>query len=151
MWQPAGKALDRNDLGSLEPAEVLFEYDGEPLTFVANGPELLLVHSLCVFDRTSRYLVAGVDASILQNLKEGRIDILGALKQPRCWVADVAEDAAVRSIWQVDFSTVPEWVLPQPDVLLRPELDPLRALRFTRDEVGHDEALAVDRGKQSPA
>src|SRR3954469_6029406 len=71
MWEPAGKSLDVNTLGSLKPTEILYEFSGEPLTFVALDPdaEPLLVHNLCVFDRTSRYLVAAIDTRILGELK----------------------------------------------------------------------------------
>ena len=39
MWVPEGRIVERDSLGSLEPGEILYEYDGEPLTFVAMRPE----------------------------------------------------------------------------------------------------------------
>src|SRR5260370_678358 len=103
MWVPAGRKVQSNELGLIEPAEILFEFGSEPLTFVARDPcgDLLLVHSLCVFDRTSRYLVSAVDDRILGDLKSGRLDLRSALRQPRCWVADIQEDAAVSALWRV--------------------------------------------------
>src|SRR5437660_483211 len=110
MWQPIGKAVDRDRLGSLEPTEVLYEFSGEPLTFVAHDPdaELLLVHSLCASERTSRYIVSALDARILRELKGGRIDLVTALRQPRCWLADLADDATIQSLWRIEFGSIPE-------------------------------------------
>ena len=104
MWEPRGKAIDRDSLGSLEPQEVLFEFEGEPLTFVVRDRdgELLLVHSLSVFNRISRYLVSPIDDRILGDLKAGRIDIRTGLRQSRCWVADIREDASVDALWRID-------------------------------------------------
>lgn len=125
MWHPADNPLSCNPLGPLEPTEVLYEHDGEPLTFIAHTPgvEMLLAHSLCAFDRTSRYLVAAVDGQTLAHLKAGELDLLGALRQPRCWVADVAEDASVQTVWRVDHASIPEWLLPRLGVMLNPDLD----------------------------
>ena len=98
MWEPDGKIIDSNAIGSLEPKEPLFEFEGEYLTFVAhdlNG-DLLLVHNLCVSDGISRYLVSPIDARILSDLKAGRLDIYSALRQPRCWIADLVADDSFR-------------------------------------------------------
>src|SRR5207237_9320763 len=87
--------------------------------------DLLLGHRLCVFDRTSRYLVSAVDDRILGDLKAARLDLRNALRQPRCWVADVQEDAAISALWRVDFDSVPEDVLPRAGTMLTPELESL--------------------------
>ena len=146
MWEPVGKTLGQGVLGSLEPTEILYEFSGEPLTFVALDPdaEPLLVHSLCVFDRTSRYLVSAVDARILREVKAGRIDILTALRQPRCWIADIAEDASVKSLWRIDFGSIPERILPKPGAMVSPELDPLLRLRLIGSGVGPGKTSAAD-------
>jgi hypothetical protein len=124
MWVPVGKALDESRLGSLEPTEVLYEFEGEPLTFVARDldGEPLLVHNLCVFERASRYLVSAIDERVLQDLKAGRIDIRAGLRQPRCWIADVREDVSVKSLWRVEFGAVPANSLPRPGAMVNPAL-----------------------------
>ena len=123
MWKPEGDLINQEALGLLKPVEVLYEFECEFLTFVALDPndEPLLVHNLCVFERTSRYLVSAIDPRILHDLKTGRIDILTALRQPRCWIADVAEDAEVKSLWRIDFDAVPADHLPSPGAMLTPE------------------------------
>lgn len=146
MWEPIGKILDQGTLGSLEPTEVLYEFGGEPLTFKALDPdsEPLLVHNLSVFDRTSRYLVSAVNARILLELKTGQIDILTALRQPRCWIADIAEDASIKSLWRIEFETIPERILPRPGAMLSPELDPLFRIRLIGSGVGPGHTSAAD-------
>lgn len=138
MWEPIGKALDHDQLGSLEPSEVLYEFAAEPLTFVAHDPEgePLLVHNLSAWDRVSRYVVSAVDERILGDLKAGRIDIVTALDQPRCWVADVAEDASVKSVRRVDFVSIPSDLLPDPGAMLTPDLEPLFRVRLIGPGLG---------------
>ncbi|MFI5457265.1 MAG: hypothetical protein ACHRXM_17605 [Isosphaerales bacterium] len=146
MWEPEGKLINAHTLGSLEPAEVLFEYEGEPLTFVARDlcDELLLVHSLLVFDRMSRYLVSAVDQRILDHLKSGQLDVRGALRQPRCWVADMAVDGAAAKLWRVEFDSVPESVLPRAGTMLTPQLEPLLRVRLLGNRIGPGKTSATD-------
>ena len=146
MWEPRGKTIDRESLGSLEPREVLFEFEGEPLTFVVRDRdgELLLVHSLSVFNRTSRYLVAPIDDRTLGDLKAGRIDIRTGLMQSRCWVADILEDASVGSLWRVKFESIPDEVLPRSGAMLTAELEPLFRIRLIGQGVGPGKTSAAD-------
>jgi len=146
MWEPEGNRIGQDKLGSLEPREVLYEFEGEPLTFVADDPggEALLLHSLVTFDRTSRYLVSAIDSRILGDLKAGRIDVLSALRQPRCWIADVAEDATIKTVWRIEFALVPEKVLPRPGAMINPDLDPLFRLRLIGSGVGPGRTSAGD-------
>lgn len=146
MWEPEGNKIAEAELGSLEPGEVLFEYEGELLTFVARDMdgEALLLHNVMAFDRATRYVVAAIDARILGDLKAGRIDILTALRQPRCWVADVAEDACVKALWRVEFASIPEEVLPRPGAMVNPDLDPVFRLRLIGSGVGPGKTSAAD-------
>jgi hypothetical protein len=124
MWTPEGRETSAEALPSLAPTEVLFEYE-EPLTFVCpdRDGQWLLAHSLGAEAGTLRYLVAATDERILGDLKAGRVDILGALRQPRCWVADVGPGWAVKRLWIIPFAKVPPDALPRPGVLLTPELE----------------------------
>ena len=146
MWTPGGKTIEPTRLGTLEPSEVLYEFDGEPLTFVAQDPddEPLLVHSLSVFERTSRYLASAIDSRILQDLKTGRIDLLTALRQPRCWIVDLADDASINALWRIDFGAIPERFLPRPGAMLYPALDPLFRVRLIGSGVGPGKTSAAD-------
>jgi hypothetical protein len=146
MWEPEAIRIGNEKLGPLEPRETLYEYDGEPLTFVADDPdgEPLLLHHLSVSDQTSRYAVSAVDSRILKDLKAGRIDILTALRQPRCWIADLAGDATVKALWRIEFSSIPEKILPRPGAMVNPDLDPLFRLRLIGSGVGPGRTSAGD-------
>ena len=146
MWEPPGKSLDADVLGPLEPEEILYEFNGEALTYVSSDPlgELILVHILCAVDRYSRYLVVAIDPRILGELKDGRIDVVTALRQPRCWIADVTGDAAVRALWRVDFGAIPEKMLPRSGAMLDPKLDPIFRLRLIGPGVGPGKTSAAD-------
>ncbi|MBX6315083.1 MAG: hypothetical protein IRY99_19535 [Isosphaeraceae bacterium] len=160
-WEPEGNKIADGRLGSLEPVEVLFEFEGEPLTFVARDPDggLLLLHDtilhdVMAFHRTTRYVVSAIDSRILGDLKAGRIDILTALRQPRCWVADVVGDGSVKALWRVEFSSIPEKVLPRPGAMIAEYVrrDRVRARRRVRTAgpQGRPDLLAP-RGALGPA
>ena len=152
MWEPKGKIIESTSIGSLKPIEPLFEFEGEFLTYVAHdsNDELLLVHNLCVSDGTSRYLVSPIDARILKDLKAGRLDIYSALRQPRCWIADlVADDSSkhpwrVHALYRIDFDSVPKDHLPRPGAMITPDLDPIFRLRLIGPGVGPGNTTAAD-------
>ena len=132
MWNPEGKEIPVETLPTLMPGEVLFEFE-EPLTFVCpdRDGQLLLAHNVNAEDGDSRYLVVATDERILGELKAGRVDLLGALRQPRCWIADVGPGWAVKRLWVISFAKVPSEVLPRPDALLTRELERAIALSGT--------------------
>jgi hypothetical protein len=146
MWAPVGSPIGTDRLGSLEPTEILYEFDGEPLTFIAldTEGEPLLVHSVSASDRTTRYLVSAVDSGILRDLKHGSVDLLTALRQPRCWIADFAEDATVKGLWRVEFASIPGSVLPRRGAMINPDFDPLFRLRLIGSGVGPGKTSAGD-------
>ena len=145
--------MDSHSLGALKPVEVLYEFESEFLTFVAHDPndDMLMVHNLCVADRVSRYLVSPLDARILGELKAGRLDVYSALRQPRCWIADlVADDDSseppwkVQSLYRIDFEKIPKDHLPRPGAMVTPDLDPLFRLRLIGSGVGPGKTKAAD-------
>lgn len=152
MWEPDGKIIDSNAIGSLAPHEVLFEFEFEYLSFVAIDPngDLLLVHSLSASGGISRYLVSPIDQKILCDLKAGRLDIHSALRQPRCWIADLVEQASpttpwrIQSLYRIDFDSVPSRCLPAPGVMLSPEFDPLFRVRLIGSGVVPGTTSAAD-------
>ena len=40
----------------------------------------------------SRYLLVVTDQEFIDGLKAGRLDMLAALRQPRCWIVDFGRD-----------------------------------------------------------
>ena len=145
MWAPEGKPIDKKILGTLVPTEVLFEFE-EPLTFVCQDPEgqLLLAHSLCAEPDLSRYLVAVTDQEVIDGLKAGRLDVLGALRQPRCWIVDFGRGWETIGIWSVLFDKIPKDLLPRAGAMLTPDLDPFFRVRLVGSGVGPGKTSAAD-------
>ena len=145
MWTPAGNEIAQDALGVLAPTDVLFEFE-EPLTFACRDRDgqLLLAHSLCAEGMLSRYLIVVTDERVIAELKAGRLDVLGALRQPRCWIADFGPEWEVKNLWSIPFDKVPVDVLPKPWAMLTPELEPLLRLRLIGTGVGPGKTSAAD-------
>jgi hypothetical protein len=77
------------------------------------------------------------------------VDLLGALRQPRCWIADVGPGWAVERLWIIPFAKVPSEVLPKPDALLTPELERAIALSGTGSRSGVASARVGAGGRNS--
>jgi len=145
MWVPTGKQIEKDALGDLTPVEILFEFE-EPLTFVCNDldGQPLLAHSLCAEGALSRYLISVTDQRVVQELKAGRLDVLGALRQPRCWIADLGGKWEVVGLWLVSFDRVPKDHLPRSGAMITPDLDPVFRLRLIGPGVGPGNTTAAD-------
>ena len=143
MWEPDGKKIDTALLGELHPEEVLFAFE-EPLTFTCRDRDgqMLLAHNLCAEGSVSRYLLVVTDQEFIDGLKAGRLDMLAALRQPRCWIVDFGPNWETIGLWLIAFDKVPKDHLPKPGAMLNPDLDPLFRLRLvgpgcrTRENIG---------------
>lgn len=152
MWQPEGKNIDPSFLGSFEPTDILFEFEGEPLTFISHDTDgdLLLVHNLTLEIGVSRYLVAPIDPRIQLELNAGRLDLFSAMNQPRCWIADIVPDRSseppwkVKHAWKTAFTQLPAEFLPKPGSMACPGLDPFFRVRLIGPGVGLDLTTASD-------
>jgi hypothetical protein len=145
MWEPKGKAIDTATLGELRPEQVLFEFE-EPLTFICRDRDgqMLLAHNLCAEGSLSRYLLVVTDQEFIDGLKAGRLDMLAALRQPRCWIVDFGPEWQIKGLWLIAFDKVPKDYLPKPGAMLTPDLDPLFRLRLVGPGVGPGKTSAAD-------
>jgi hypothetical protein len=114
----------------MEPEDVFLEFNGAAtFTFRDDAGSLMLAH-FCDDDAgTSRYFVAPTDERLLTRLRAGDLSIRGALDQPLAWIIDVNARGEVQQVWVASIEDLPPDALPQPDVMLRPSLDPLIRLR----------------------
>jgi hypothetical protein len=149
MWEPNGKTIDARTLGELHPEEVLFEFE-EPLTFTCRGcnGQMLLAHSLCAKRNVSRYLVVVTNRETIGELKAGRLEVLAALRQPRCWIVDFGPGWIIQRLWRVTFEEIPDEMLPEPHATLPMDLrDDLHVPEGRREPGWIDcTELAIDRG-----
>ncbi len=145
MWEPNGKEIDTSALGDLHPEEVLFAFE-EPLTFTCRDRDgqMLLAHNLCAEGSVSRYLLVVTDQEFIDGLKAGRMDMLAALRQPRCWIVDFGREWEIKGLWLIASDKIPRDHLPKPGAMLTPELDPLFRLRLVGPGVGPGKTSAAD-------
>jgi len=131
-WNVAAKPVDPVDMDGfrgIEPVEILYEFDG-PRIFTANNTlGDLLFYLADEQDGTCRYIVAPTNPRIIAKLKQGILSVLQALDQPWIWVLDAGYDGTPVNAWKGTLADVPADALPQPGVMLWPELEPFFALR----------------------
>jgi hypothetical protein len=70
--------------------------------------------------------------------------LLGALRQPRCWIVDFGPGWEIQQLWLMSFNKVPREMLPRPGAMLTPELEPLFRVRLLGEGVGPGNTSATD-------
>lgn len=132
LWKINAKPWPIETLGEIVPSEVLAAYDG-PLTFTfldAVGNQMF-AHLCAAEGDLIRYLVAPTNDRIIHRLKHGFISIRSAIDQPLLWVVDVESGGVVARCWAQKLKDLPPGAVPDSDVMLYPELDPLIRLYET--------------------
>ncbi|MEZ4434797.1 MAG: hypothetical protein R3F65_20530 [bacterium] len=120
LFPIAGERLDPTSW-HLEPADVLFDFDG-PEIFTAHLPSLgLALVYLCVSDkvqRRERYLVVAIEAATVDALAASRVSVREVLDQPFCWVVDATFSGDVEAVHRVAREALPDDALPRPGVAI---------------------------------
>jgi len=136
LWEIHAKQWSGQNFLQVAPEEIFAEF-GQLLTFTFRDSfgNLSLAH-LCASDLDrARYAVAPTDRRIVRELLSGAISVRDALDQPWTWVVDVGANGSVLSSWAIRITDFPPDALPDPEVLLYPELEPMIRLRATGDRV----------------
>jgi hypothetical protein len=135
VWDVPGKAVSAKVFEPFEPVEVLYDFDG-PRTFTVLDRDgaLCLAHWCDEDDSATRCLVVPFTDQLLGRLRAGELTLRDALNQPRVWVLDFSHEGKVLAAWLVQLGNLPPGVLPQPDTMLLPSLQPLLSLRATAVE-----------------
>ncbi len=136
MWNIHGKAAPVDRVPSLEPVEVLYDFDGPRIytTLDAEG-ELNLAFWSDGDQEHWRYVVVPTTPAIVAALRAGRVSVLDALNQPRCWVFDTDATGTVRACHRVDFESIPRDALPAAGTMLLPTHEPLARLAANGDAI----------------
>jgi hypothetical protein len=154
MWVPEGQQADPSLFGAFQPETTLYEYDA-PLVFTCKDDQngLLLAYNLLGGVDVLRFLVVAVDEAIIARLTSGATDIIGALRQPRTWIVDIASGWRIQRAWSTTIDQIPADCLPRPGVMLWPSLDPLSGAGLSGESNGlgasqcHPHEVGVDRMK----
>jgi hypothetical protein len=120
----------------ISPTEILAEYEEAlTFTFLDNAQNLMLAHLAATETDCLRYVVAPTSEAVIGRLKTGAISIRRALEQNLLWVVDVQRDGQIVKCWSQKFSDLPTDAVPDPDVMLYPELEPMIRLRATGNAI----------------
>ena len=128
MWILPGMTEDQSWFRPFEPVEMLYEFDG-PRIFTLRDAEgdLNLAYWSDEDELVTRYVVAPTTTWIVDALRTGRISVLEALNQSRCWLCDIAPDGAIADCLRVEFDSLPPDALPVVGTTLLPR----RPFEFT--------------------
>lgn len=124
MWQVTGKSVDVGLFQPFEPQELLYDFDG-PRTFThrdCNG-QLCLAHWCDEDQEVTRFLVVPFTEQLITKLKKGESTLRDALNQTRLWALDVTHCGELRQAWMVQFTDLPQDVLPHPGTKLLASLE----------------------------
>jgi hypothetical protein len=126
MWNISGETVAKERFEPFLPVEVLDDYDGPRIfTLKDKNGEWNLACWSDGEQGNSRYVVVPTTPKIVDSLRSGKMSVIDALKQPRCWVCDILSSGSVANCWRVDFSSIPRDALPSADSMLLPGLEPL--------------------------
>ena len=130
MWHVAGKRADVGLFQPFKPDEMLYDFDG-PRTFTLRDRDgqLCLAHWCDEDQERTRFLVVPFTEQLVKKLKEGEMTLRDALNQPHLWALDVTRGGEPREAWIVQFTALPQDVLPHPGTLLLHSLE--RSKRVT--------------------
>jgi hypothetical protein len=125
-WSIHGLKTGVDLLGSLEPSQILYDFDG-PKIFAALAPNgrLLLAYQCDYNDTGIRLLVVPTSDAALTALRNGTLAVRDALSQPWAWLAEQSHSGEVTAVWEINVSDLPDSALPRPNVALLPEHAPL--------------------------
>lgn len=126
----------------LEPLEVLYEFD-QPMIFTTTLPSLGLVLAYLVEPADDgefggRFLAVPTNATMLADLRRGRMSVRDALLNSWLWLIDMDASGTAREAWHIDAEKLPGDILPEPGVMLSAELQPDLILRYEGQEMSAD-------------
>jgi hypothetical protein len=113
MWSVAQPSSPPWSIAPLEPAEVLYEFDG-PLTFTCKfGFFDALFHKAGERSGIHFFLAVETNEETITALRDGKISVRGALNRRHAWIIEVEDDLRVKRYWNTPMDNVPEGILPK--------------------------------------
>ncbi len=138
LWTVDSPAQEGIIRALFPPVEVLFEFNGPLIfTFKNSAGNLFLAYQVEEDSESDkiRYFVAPTSSSIVEDLNRGTISIRSALTQPISWLVDTDQSRLALSVWSSATSDLPDDAIPEPHVMLRPELQPLIRVRAIGESI----------------
>lgn len=133
MWAHIGIKAAWPEIETLDPEQVLDDYDGPRLFTVRdrNGGLLLAYH--CGEDRQAeRFLLVPADTALVTEIEANTLSLRAALLgRGWAWIVDRHRNGTLDGPFKVDPRALPDDVLPAEGVCLAPEPLPFLRLRLT--------------------
>jgi hypothetical protein len=136
-WDVDGIDYPREFFGSLEPTDILYEFDG-PRIFTTTTPrqDTFLAYQCAEAADRNRYIVVPSNAELVRELRSGLVSMREALSQPWTWLVDQFHSGEIAHARKIDLRELPASALPRPGVLLLPTLLPMLSLRMVGAGLG---------------
>jgi hypothetical protein len=130
IWKVPGVATKPDRFGALAPVDVLIDIDG-PRLFTARTAEdeTLLVYQCAEEGGRMAWVAVPTEAGLVDALREGRLPLLDALRQPWGWLITQAFDGTIERAVRVRVDDLPAAALPAPGVTLVAPEPPFLAVR----------------------
>jgi hypothetical protein len=127
MFNCIGSRLPNSHLGKVSPIETLYEWDCQPLMFVAEGKDgqKILLHNMDIsfYSEMYQYCAVKIDDETIDQIKNNEISLCDALDQHdhNCYIVNTDEKHQIKSLYQVKFYQIPGDYLPSRGVKLHPD------------------------------
>ena len=115
-WSPPKPPDPQPLIASIEPVEVLYDFDGPVLFVAAYGFSSLLCYKIEEVGTSSQYILSPTNPDALAQLKAGKLALRSAIVQPWMWAVEVDADYCVVHSWLLKPALVPNEILPEPNL-----------------------------------
>jgi hypothetical protein len=140
-WTPSKRPDQRRAFSEIEPLDVLYELDDEPIIFSAiSNDHLVLCYKITNLGEYSKYIVSPTSETTIRDVRQGTMPIRNAVVQPWQWLIEASdENFEVRRSWTLDSLAMPESILPKEGVPLyyqhRQDHAPYLSIKFSGGNV----------------
>lgn len=137
MWAHTGTKAAWPEIETLDPEDVIDEYDGPRLfTVRSRDGNLLLVYHCGEDPATERFLLVPADTDLVTEIQANALPLRAALLgRGWAWIVDRRRNGTLDGPFKVDPRELPEHALPAEGVRLAPEPLPFLQLRLTGPEM----------------
>ncbi|AMV24593.1 hypothetical protein VT84_09370 [Gemmata sp. SH-PL17] len=120
MWAVKGQRRRPSSI-KIEPATVLYEYDGPRIFTCDVGGKLFLAYQCGEDEKRLRFLLVPTTSYAIWTLVKGYQDLRSMIAVKGARLVDLAYDGETQSYWDVSVLDIPHDVLPKHGVMLWPQ------------------------------
>jgi hypothetical protein len=145
------QAVDLAQIGTLEPIEVLYQFE-LPCIFTAKTPSglLLLAYFAAELEEEARlrFIVSTTSPRTIDDLKVGAITMREAILRGSLWLVDLdGDDLTPKRAFMIEGDQLPADTLPEAGTMLLPALEPDLRIKLCGESIVFDALPAVVLGQ----